>query len=204
MIPCYQRRFPKCLNVLPPDCTGPTQAFFKFLPRAGYGLGGPKSLTDLRLDYDHRMVYSSVQFQLTPEMRAKLVSMFPPKHNATDSSYLNEGWDKAGWLFVLQPIAELDNKVIFGKKIEGGNKSTPCSAQNQYILTLCPVECTFAAWAPESVPRNKAQILEFIQTMAIAPGYDFPPWISNLFDILCHESVDEPIIGIYPARTSMT
>ena len=149
------------------------------------------------------MVYSSAQFHLTPEVQAKLSAMFPPKPNATDSSYLNEGWDNAGWLYVLHPIPELDNKVLYGKRVEGGDKGKSLfNVYDDKFTCVFPVEVTFGAWAYENPPRNKAQMLEYVHNMVMAPGYEIPSWILDLFDVLCGESVEEPVIGIYSTRKS--
>ena len=64
------------------------------------------------------------------------------------------------------------------------------------------VEIIFGGWGLEDAPHSKAQIREFMHGMAMAPGYEFPSWIAGLFDVLCDDTVDEPIIGFYPSRTS--
>ena len=63
---------------------------------------------------------------------------------------------------------------------------------------LVAVQITFGGWGLEDAPRDKAQILGFISGMNMLPGYKLPPWIADMFDILCDESVEEPIIGFYP------
>ena len=91
------------------------------MPRAGFGTGGAKPLTDLRLHYEQRMKYTAAQFHITPAVHAKLCAKFPPIPNPTNLSDFNEGWEKAAWLYAIHPLPELDNKMSFAKRLEGGN-----------------------------------------------------------------------------------
>ena len=106
------------------DCTGPTQGFFKWLPRAGYGSPKPsqngRALSDARIEYEQRMKYSCFQFKLTSEMKAQLSARYPTDLSK-GSEELREGWDKATWLFALIPIPKVDNKIVIGKKMDRGD-----------------------------------------------------------------------------------
>ena len=68
------------------------------------------------------------------------------------------------------------------------------------LTVLNAVEIILGGWGLEDAPCNKAQIREFMHSMIMVPGYEFSPWIADLFDILCDDSVDEPIVGLYPSR----
>jgi hypothetical protein len=192
------------------DCTGTTQGSFKWLPRAGYGSStrprkGQKNLTELRLNYEQRMKYSRLQFALTPEMKAQLSAMFPPDLTR-GSDYLREGWDSTGWLFVLNAIAEVDYKVAMAKKMERGD-SSKTRAILLCLIYSCPllhfiVEIGFGGWGVESPPLHKSQMMDFMETIILVPGYKWPKWIIELVRFLGedHPGAAEPVVGVYPSR----
>ncbi|KAJ3552545.1 hypothetical protein NM688_g4098 [Phlebia brevispora] len=72
------------------DCSGDSQAGFKWLKKAGYQMP-----PDVRLEYDQRLYYVTITFEVSEEMKKAMP--------------IPGGYEKAGWLYTFVPHPKLTN-----------------------------------------------------------------------------------------------
>ncbi|PBK60674.1 hypothetical protein ARMSODRAFT_897726 [Armillaria solidipes] len=93
------------------DCTGSPAAGLKWLRREGYGIGdtyakNELSLDKLKISYDQKLHYSTLQFHVPPELGRKLPGLPVP-------------YDECGMIYIFIPDPNKENRCIYSQKIEG-------------------------------------------------------------------------------------
>ncbi|KAK0489401.1 hypothetical protein IW261DRAFT_1390954 [Armillaria novae-zelandiae] len=93
------------------DCTGSAAAGLKWLRREGYGVNNTYARNELPLDklkisYDQKLHYSSLQFHVPPELGRKLPGLPVP-------------YDECGMIYVFIPDTDKENRCIYTQRIEG-------------------------------------------------------------------------------------
>ncbi|KAK0501773.1 hypothetical protein EDD18DRAFT_1347844 [Armillaria luteobubalina] len=93
------------------DCTGSASAGLKWLRREGYGVGDTYAKNELPLDklkisYDQKVHYSTLQFHVPPELGRKLPGLPIP-------------YDECGLIYVFVPDSNKDNRCMYSQRIEG-------------------------------------------------------------------------------------
>ncbi|KAK0501783.1 hypothetical protein EDD18DRAFT_1317898 [Armillaria luteobubalina] len=99
------------LAALVVDCTGPAAAGFKWLRREGYGVGDTYANNELPLDklkisYDQKLHYSTLQFHVPTELGRRLPGLPVP-------------YDECGMIYVFIPDTNKENRCIYSQRIEG-------------------------------------------------------------------------------------
>ncbi|KAG7444005.1 uncharacterized protein BT62DRAFT_952936 [Guyanagaster necrorhizus] len=93
------------------DCTGPAASGLKWLRREGYGFAdeyarNQLSLDQLKVTYDQKLHYSTLQFRVPPELGRKLPG-------------LPVSWDECGWIYCLSTDPDQDSRNIYSQRIDG-------------------------------------------------------------------------------------
>ncbi|KAK0188421.1 hypothetical protein F5146DRAFT_982989 [Armillaria mellea] len=93
------------------DRTGPAAAGLKWLRREGYGIGGTYAKNELPLDklkisYDQKLHYSTLQFHVPPELGRKLPGLPVP-------------YEECGMIYVFIPDTNKENRCLYIQRIEG-------------------------------------------------------------------------------------
>ncbi|PBK99981.1 hypothetical protein ARMGADRAFT_1074807 [Armillaria gallica] len=93
------------------DCTGSAAAGLKWLRREGYGVGDTYAknelpLDELKISYDQKLHYSTLQFHVPPELGRKLPGLPVP-------------YDECGMIYVFIPDINKENRCISSQKIDG-------------------------------------------------------------------------------------
>lgn len=93
------------------DCTGSTTAGLKWLQREGYGFADTYSkiqrpLDGLKIAYDQKLRYSTLQFCVPPELGRKLPGLPVP-------------YDECGVIYCLIADPEKENRGVYSQRIDG-------------------------------------------------------------------------------------
>ncbi|KAK0215034.1 hypothetical protein IW262DRAFT_1404470 [Armillaria fumosa] len=93
------------------DCTGSAAAGLKWLRREGYGVGDTYAKNELPLDklkisYDQKIHYSTLQFHVPPKLGRKLPGLTVP-------------YDECGMIYVFIPDSNKENRCIYSQRIDG-------------------------------------------------------------------------------------
>ncbi|KAK0489409.1 hypothetical protein IW261DRAFT_1641693 [Armillaria novae-zelandiae] len=93
------------------DCTGSTTAGLKWLQREGYGFADTYSkiqrpLDGLKIAYDQKLRYSTLQFCVPPELGRRLPGLPVP-------------YDECGVIYCLIADPEKDNRGVYSQRIDG-------------------------------------------------------------------------------------
>jgi hypothetical protein len=99
--PCYQL-----------DCTGPVSAGIKWLQREGFGHSidgkypkGTLPLEDLRISYDQKINYSTLEFKVSKELGERL--------------NVPGGWEGCGPIYNCFTDGLVESRSIYSQRIEG-------------------------------------------------------------------------------------
>ncbi|KAK0188408.1 hypothetical protein F5146DRAFT_1055127 [Armillaria mellea] len=93
------------------DCTGSTTAGLKWLQREGYGFSDTYSkiqrpLDGLKIAYDQKLRYSTLQFCVPPELGRRLPGLPVP-------------YDECGVIYCLIADPEKENRGVYSQRIDG-------------------------------------------------------------------------------------
>ncbi|KAK0215855.1 hypothetical protein EDD85DRAFT_443784 [Armillaria nabsnona] len=93
------------------DCTGSTTAGLKWLQREGYGFADTYSkiqrpLGGLKIAYDQKLRYSTLQFSVPPELGRRLPGLPVP-------------YDECGVIYCLIADPEKENRGVYSQRIDG-------------------------------------------------------------------------------------
>ncbi|PBK68972.1 hypothetical protein ARMSODRAFT_1038406 [Armillaria solidipes] len=93
------------------DCTGSAAAGLKWLRREGYGIGDTYAKNELPLDklkisYDQKLHYSTLQFHVPSGLGRKLPGLPVP-------------YDECGMIYVFIPDINKEKRCIYSQRIEG-------------------------------------------------------------------------------------
>ncbi len=94
------------------DCTGPAAAGLKWLRREGYGFADRYTsnqlpLDELRIAYDQKLHYSTLQFHVPPELGRKLPGLPYP-------------YDDCGPIYCNSPSDPTkDNRCMYSQRVDG-------------------------------------------------------------------------------------
>ncbi len=102
---------PYLLNGATLDCTGSTTAGLKWLQREGYGFADTYSkiqrpLDGLKVAYDQKLRYSTLQFSVPPELGRNLPGLPVP-------------YDECGVIYCLIADPEKENRGVYSQRIDG-------------------------------------------------------------------------------------
>ncbi|KAK0494800.1 hypothetical protein EDD18DRAFT_284498 [Armillaria luteobubalina] len=92
------------------DCTGPAAAGFKWLGREGYGFADKYTKNQLPLDrlkisYDQKLHYSTLQFRVPPELGRRLPGLPVP-------------YDECGVIYCLFTDSTKDHRVMYSQLVD--------------------------------------------------------------------------------------
>lgn len=91
-------------NIRISDCSGDSQAGFKWLKKAGYDI--PQ---DTKLEYDQKLYYVTITFTMSERMKACI-------NDILLASGHKEGYDGIGWLYTFVPHYNVCNEgFVIGK-----------------------------------------------------------------------------------------
>ena len=94
------------------DCSGDSQAGFKWLKKAGYDI--PQ---DMRLEYDQKLYYVTITFDVTADMKQRIDKILREGGQT-------EGYDDIGWLYTFVPHYNVCNEgFVLGKMDNDTSKS---------------------------------------------------------------------------------
>ncbi|PBK99973.1 hypothetical protein ARMGADRAFT_1074800 [Armillaria gallica] len=93
------------------DCTGSAATGLRWLRREGYGIGDTYAknelpLHKLKISYDQKLHYSTLQFHVPPELGRKLPGLPVP-------------YDECGMIYVFIPDISKERRCIYSQRIEG-------------------------------------------------------------------------------------
>ncbi|KAK0486200.1 hypothetical protein IW261DRAFT_1549089 [Armillaria novae-zelandiae] len=93
------------------DCTGPAAAGIKWLGREGYGFADKYTKNQLPLDklkisYDQKLHYSTLQFCVPPELGRRLPGLPVP-------------YDECGVIYCLFTDSAKDHRVMYSQRVDG-------------------------------------------------------------------------------------
>lgn len=94
------------------DCSGDSQAGFKWLKKAGYEF--PQSA---RLEYDQKLYYVTVTFSISEDMRKRIDKIL------VDGG--QEGFDHIGWLYTFVPHYNICNEGFVLGKMDNDTSTLP-------------------------------------------------------------------------------
>ncbi|KAK0226312.1 hypothetical protein IW262DRAFT_757969 [Armillaria fumosa] len=92
------------------DCTGPAAASIKWLGREGYGFADKYNKNELPLDklkisYDQKLHYSTLQFSVPPELGRRLPGLPVP-------------YDECGVIYCLFTDSTKDHRVMYSQRVD--------------------------------------------------------------------------------------
>ncbi|SJK97911.1 uncharacterized protein ARMOST_01167 [Armillaria ostoyae] len=93
------------------DCTGPAAAGIKWLGREGYGFvdkytKNQLSLDKLKITYDQKLHYSTLQFRVPPELGRRLLG-------------LPVLYDECGVIYCLFTDSAKDHRIMYSQRVDG-------------------------------------------------------------------------------------
>ncbi|KAK0501744.1 hypothetical protein EDD18DRAFT_1317883 [Armillaria luteobubalina] len=93
------------------DCTGPAAAGLKWLRREGYGFADRYAsnqlpLDELRIAYDQKLHYSTLQFHVPPELGRRIPGLPYP-------------YDDCGSIYCNSPDPTKDNRCMYSQRVDG-------------------------------------------------------------------------------------
>ncbi|KAK0501778.1 hypothetical protein EDD18DRAFT_1347849 [Armillaria luteobubalina] len=92
------------------DCTGPASTGLKWLRRAGYGFAGSYNkdqlpLDDLRITYDQKLKYTTLQFRVAPDVARRLPGLPAP-------------FDECGFIYCLATDPAKETRCLFSNRVD--------------------------------------------------------------------------------------
>ncbi|SJL13850.1 uncharacterized protein ARMOST_17299 [Armillaria ostoyae] len=134
------------------DCTGSAAAGLKWLRREGYGVGDTYAKNELPLDklkisYDQKLHYSTLQFHVPPELGRKLPGLPVP-------------YDECGMIYVFIPDINKENRCISSQKIDG-----------DFIQLCFTVNGSENAELPKTLEEAKVWARSLITEVPITEGW---------------------------------
>ncbi|PBK69033.1 hypothetical protein ARMSODRAFT_172347 [Armillaria solidipes] len=108
------------------DCTGPAAAGLKWLRREGYGFADTYTKNQLHLDqlriaYDQKLQYSTLQFHVPPELGRKIPGLPLP-------------YDECGYIYCLSTDPDKDHRNVYSQRIDGNFIQLCFSTMGEYEL----------------------------------------------------------------------
>ncbi|KAK0466726.1 uncharacterized protein EV420DRAFT_644063 [Desarmillaria tabescens] len=167
------------------DCTGSTTAGLKWLQREGYGFADTYAKNQLPLDglkiaYDQKLRYSTLQFRVPPELGRKLPGLPVP-------------YDECGVIYCLLADPEKENRGVYSQRIDGDFSRWFFFAGLKLLIPY--LECKFVsvslveigAELPKNLEEGKVWCRSLITEVPIPEG-----WFAML-DML--EEVEDSMTG---------
>ncbi|KAK0188416.1 hypothetical protein F5146DRAFT_1055146 [Armillaria mellea] len=92
------------------DCTGPASAGLKWLRREGYGFADSYKkdqlpLDDLKITYDQKLKYTTLQFRVAPEVARRLPGLPAP-------------FDECGFIYCLVTDPAKETRCLFSNRVD--------------------------------------------------------------------------------------
>lgn len=108
------------------DCTGPAAAGLKWLQREGYGFADTYKknqlpLDQLRIAYDQKLQYSTLQFHVPPELGRKIPGLPLP-------------YEECGAIYCLTTDPDKDHRNVYSQRIDGNFIQLCFSTTGEYEL----------------------------------------------------------------------
>ncbi|KAK0188415.1 hypothetical protein F5146DRAFT_1139933 [Armillaria mellea] len=144
------------------DCTGAASAGMKWLRREGYGQSetypsGKLPFEELKIAYDQKIVYSTVQLCVPPELGKRLPGLLA-------------SFDRCGLIYVCIADPVLDCRGITLQRIEGN------------LHRAFPVHICCAVFGAGELPQTLEEIKKY--TQSIVTRVPIPLWVFQIFDML--------------------
>ncbi|KAL5489740.1 hypothetical protein ACEPAI_4572 [Sanghuangporus weigelae] len=162
------------------DCTGGSQAGFKWLKRIFFGpkysallyQSVPKGAIPfddgLRIEYNTVHRYRKFRVSVPPELRLRLP--------------IPGGYEKAAWLHTYLPRPGCDRKLFMIERMEGHR-----------------IEWAFGGWGDPPLPETFSEVKDWLGDLEKEKETVIPPWIYELVDTLLKIDGDhETELGRYP------
>ncbi|KAK0232717.1 hypothetical protein IW262DRAFT_1326368 [Armillaria fumosa] len=139
------------------DCTGPAAAGLKWLRREGYGFAdryGPNQLPldELKIAYDQKLHYSTLQFHVPPKLGRKLPGLPYP-------------YDKCGVIYSNAPDPKKEKRCLYSQHLDGNFVQICFTAMGECDLpkTLEEAkECARSLTTEKPVPETFFNMLDML------------------------------------------
>ncbi|KAK0459070.1 uncharacterized protein EV420DRAFT_1676791 [Desarmillaria tabescens] len=140
------------------DCTGPAMAGIKWLGREGYGFADKYSKNQLPLDklkitYDQKLHYSTLQFRVPPELGRRLPGLPVP-------------YDECGVIYCLFTDPAKDHRIMYSQRVDGDILQVAFLAWGECELptTLEEVKaCARSLVTQEPIPQTFFDMLDALK-----------------------------------------
>ncbi|PBK82809.1 hypothetical protein ARMGADRAFT_686101 [Armillaria gallica] len=140
------------------DCTGPTAAGIKWLGREGYGFADKYTKSQLPLDklkitYDQKLHYSTLQFRVPPELGRRLPG-------------LPVSYDECGVIYCLFTDSTKDHRIMYSQRVDGDFLQIAFLAWGQCELptTLEEVKaCAHSLVTQKPIPQTFFDMLDALK-----------------------------------------
>ncbi|KAK0197957.1 hypothetical protein F5146DRAFT_1017606 [Armillaria mellea] len=139
------------------DCTGPAAAGMKWLRREGYGFAdryGPNQLPldELKIAYDQKLHYSTLQFRVPPELGRKLPG-------------LPYSFDECGVIYCNSPDPKKENRCLYSQHLDGNLVQICFTAMGECDLPTTlegAKECARSLVTEKPIPETFFKMLDML------------------------------------------